>query len=116
MVKNPANLQAVTQAMVQVLHGPTGTARATLAQFELDYTVAGKTGTAQRVSRRGEQALDVNQLPVAQRHNALFIAFAPVEAPRVAVMVVVEHGGSGSAVATPVALRIVDAWLRRNPA
>ncbi|MGE4358940.1 MAG: penicillin-binding protein 2, partial [Lysobacteraceae bacterium] len=116
MVKNPANLQAVTQAMVQVLHGPTGTARATLAQFELDYTVAGKTGTAQRVSRRGEQALDVNQLPAAQRHNALFIAFAPVEAPRVAVMVVVEHGGSGSAVATPVALRIVDAWLRRNPA
>lgn len=115
MVQNPANLQAVTQAMVQVLHGPTGTARGVMAQFHLGYTVAGKTGTAQRVSRRGEQSLDVNQLPFTQRHNALFIAFAPTDAPRVAVMVVVEHGGSGSAVATPVALRIIDAWLRRNP-
>ena len=58
----------------------------------------------------------MSQLPFDQRHNALFIAYAPVEAPRVAVMVVLEHGGSGSSVAAPVALRIVDAWLRRNPA
>lgn len=115
VVTHPANLAAVAEAMVKVLYGPTGSARNVMAQFHLDYVVAGKTGTAQRVTRRGDAALDVNQLPFSQRHNALFIAFAPVDAPRVAVMVVVEHGGSGSAVAAPVALRIVDAWLRRNP-
>lgn len=114
-VASPENLAAVTEAMVAVLHGPTGTARGALAELAPEYLIAGKTGTAQRVTRRSEAALDVNALPFDQRHNALFIAFAPVEAPRIAVMVVVEHGGSGSAVATPVALRIVDAWLRGNP-
>lgn len=116
VVRNPAHLAAVATSMEQVLYGSSGTARGVMRQFDLEYRVAGKTGTAQRITRRGEAALDVNQLPFAQRHNALFIAFAPVDAPRVAVMVVVEHGGSGSAVAAPVALRIIDAWLRRPPA
>lgn len=115
-VAKPENLAAVSQSMVAVLHSPTGTARGALTEFELDYLVAGKTGTAQRVTRRTDAALDVSQLPFHQRHNALFIAFAPVDAPRVAVMVVVEHGGSGSSVAAPIALRIIDAWLRKNPA
>ena len=112
----PANIAAITEAMVAVLHGPTGSARGALAQFEFDYQIAGKTGTAQRVTRRTEQSLDVNALPVNLRHNALFIAFAPVDKPRIAVAVVVEHGGSGAASAAPVALRIIDAWLRKNPA
>lgn len=115
VVSNPAHLAAVAESMVAVLHGPTGTARGVMSQFDVDYRIAGKTGTAQRITRRTEASLDVNQLPFDQRHNALFIAYAPVEAPRIAVMVVLEHGGSGSSVAAPVALRIVDAWLRRNP-
>lgn len=114
-VAKPANLDAVTQAMEAVLHSPTGTARSALATVHPDYLIAGKTGTAQRITRRSEASLDVNQLPFNQRHNALFIAFAPADAPRIAVAVVVEHGGSGSAVATPVALRIIDAWLRIHP-
>lgn len=116
VVSSPAHLAAVAEAMVAVLHGPTGTARNQLAQFDLDYHVAGKTGTAQRITRRTDVALKVDELPFNQRHNALFVGFAPADAPRVAVMVVVEHGGSGSSVAAPVALRIMDAWLRRNPA
>ncbi len=116
IVSRPEHLAAVAESMVAVLHGPTGTARGVMPQFQFDYRIAGKTGTAQRITRRTEAALDVSQLPFDQRHNALFIAYAPVEAPRVAVMVVLEHGGSGSSVAAPVALRIVDAWLRRNPA
>lgn len=115
-VARSENLAAVTEAMVAVLHSPSGTARAALATVKPDYQIAGKTGTAQRISRRTDAALDVSQLPFDQRHNALFIAFAPADAPRIAVMVVVEHGGSGSSVAAPIALRIVDAWLRRNPA
>lgn len=114
-VAHAENLAAVTEAMVAVLHGPSGTARAALAEVKPNYHIAGKTGTAQRVTRRTEASLDVNQLPFDQRHNALFIAFAPAETPRVAVMVVVEHGGSGSSVAAPIALRIVDAWLTKNP-
>ncbi|MCX7564140.1 penicillin-binding protein 2 [Xanthomonadaceae bacterium XH05] len=116
VVDHPEHLTAVAESMVAVLHGPTGTARGVMAQFDLDYRIAGKTGTAQRITRRTDASLDVSALPFDQRHNALFIAFAPVEAPRVAVMVVVEHGGSGSSVAAPVALRIIDAWLRKNPA
>lgn len=115
IVHNLANLDAVTQGMVRVLHGPDGSARKVAQEFQFEYQVAGKTGTAQRVTRRGEASLNVESLPYDQRHNALFIAFAPADAPRVAVMVVVEHGGSGSSVAAPVALRIVDAWLKRNP-
>jgi penicillin-binding protein 2 len=45
------------------------------------------------------------------RDHALFIAFAPAEAPRIAVSVLVENGGSGSGVAAPVARRVIEAWL-----
>jgi penicillin-binding protein 2 len=112
IVKNPANLAAVVDGMVAVMHGPTGTARA----YALDapYHIAGKTGTAQRVTRKSDQAMDVNKLAFSLRHNALFVAFAPAEAPRIALFVVVEHGGSGSKAAAPVARRILDAWLLRG--
>ncbi len=45
------------------------------------------------------------------RHHALFIAFAPFDEPRIAVAVVVDHGGAGSRVAAPVARATIDAWL-----
>ncbi len=105
----PANVDAVVDGMVAVMHGPTGSARA--AAIDLGYRMAGKTGTAQRVTRRGDEALKLEELPFHLRHRALFIAFAPAEAPRIAVMVIVESGGSGSAAAAPVARRIIDAWL-----
>jgi penicillin-binding protein 2 len=114
MVKNPANLAAVVEGMVAVLHGPTGTARAYFADSA--YHVAGKTGTAQKVTRKTDQVMDVNKLAFSLRHNALFVAFAPAEDPRIALFVVVEHGGSGSKAAAPVARRILDAWLLREPA
>jgi penicillin-binding protein 2 len=110
VVKDPANLAAVTAGLVAVMHGPTGTARAVAA--DAPYLIAGKTGTAQRVSRRTEQAIDQRQLAYGQRHQALFVAFAPAEDPRIAVFVVVEQGGAGS-LAAAVARRIMDAWLTR---
>jgi penicillin-binding protein 2 len=73
--------------------------------------MAGKTGTAQRVSRRGTERMNPKDLPYHLRHQAWFIGFAPVEAPEIAVVVLVEHGGSGSGAAAPVARRIMDAWL-----
>ena len=113
-VSTPEHIAAVVEGMVAVMHGPTGTARG--AAQGLTYLIASKTGTAQRVSRKSEASLDVNQLAFSLRHQALFVAFAPADAPRIALMVVVEHGGSGSKAAAPVARRILDAWLLRNPA
>ena len=114
IVENPSNLAAVVEGMVAVLHGPSGTARAYFA--DAPYRVAGKTGTAQKVTRKTDQVMDVNKLAFSLRHNALFVAFAPAEDPRIALLVVVEHGGSGSKAAAPVARRILDAWLLREPA
>jgi penicillin-binding protein 2 len=78
--------------------------------------MAGKTGTAQRVSRQGTERLDPNRLPYHLRHQALFIGYAPAEQPTIALALVVEHGGSGSAAAAPVARRIFDAWMRLSGA
>ncbi|MBB5207435.1 penicillin-binding protein 2 [Chiayiivirga flava] len=114
LVSNPANLAAVIEGMVAVMHGPTGSARA--AAEGVDYLIAGKTGTAQRVGRTSDAQIDINTLAFDLRYRALFIAFAPADAPRIAVMVVVESGASGSKTAAPVARRILDAWLGKNPA
>jgi penicillin-binding protein 2 len=113
VVTDPANVAAVIEGMVAVMHGPTGTARA--AAKDSTYLIAGKTGTAQRISRKTDQQIDVTQLAFELRNQALFVAFAPAYEPRIAVVVVVEHGGSGSKAAAPVARRILDAWLLREP-
>ncbi len=108
MVSNPAHLKLVQRGLEAVLHGPTGTARA-VAQGAT-YRMAGKTGTAQRVSRNRDS--DVQRtLRAGQKNQALFIGYAPAEKPRIAVAVVVEQGGSGSQAAAPVARAIFDAWL-----
>jgi len=102
----------VFDSMVAVMHGPTGTARASAA--DAPYRIAGKTGTAQRIGRTGDQSLDPKRLAEHLRHQALFVGFAPADDPRIALAVVVEHGGSGSLAAAPIARRIFDAWLLRE--
>ncbi|MDZ4380048.1 MAG: penicillin-binding protein 2 [Parvibaculum sp.] len=82
--------------------------------------LAGKTGTAQvrRISRaeRLSGVLKNEALEWRQRDHALFVCFAPVHAPRYAMSVVIEHGGSGSGAAAPVARDIMHEVLKRNPA
>ena len=109
LVHGATNSAAVREGMVAVMHGPTGTARA--AGADSPYVIAGKSGTAQRYTRK--DGGEYNEARVAEnlRHRALFIAFAPAEAPRIAVAVVVEHGNSGSKAAAPVARRVLDAYL-----
>jgi len=113
VVKDPANLQAVQAGMVAVVQGATGSAHRVIG-LDAPYTIAGKSGTAQRVSRSGEESIKVDDLPFELRHRALFVAYAPVERPEIAVVAIVEHGGSGSLAAAPVARRILDAWLLRE--
>ncbi len=106
---SPENLAAVREGLTAALHGPTGTARASAAGST--YLIAGKTGTAQRVGRTGTRSLNPADLPMHLRHRALFVGFAPADAPRIAIAVVAEHGGAGSRVAAPIARKVMDAWL-----
>jgi penicillin-binding protein 2 len=108
------HLQAVVEGMVAAMHAATGTARE--AAQGAPYRIAGKTGTAQRVSRRTEEAINLEDLPFHLRHRALFIGFAPAESPSIALALVVESGGSGARAAAPIGRSILDAWLLRGAA
>ncbi len=103
-----AHLQVVREGMIGTVHGP-GTA--TNIRPGLTYLIAGKTGTAQVVSRRGATAVNPKSLPLNLRHRALFIAYAPADAPRIAIAVAVEGGGYGADTAAPIARKVFDAWL-----
>jgi penicillin-binding protein 2 len=111
-------LRFVRQGMFEVVNGAQGTARhAALADPET--ALAGKTGTSQvrRISR-AERATGVRKnedKPWEERDHALFVAFAPYDAPRYAVAVVVEHGGSGSQAAAPLARDIIAKALELDP-
>ncbi len=103
-------LQLVAEAMRRVSNVPTGTAFGARIR-DPSMALAGKTGTSQvrRITRaeRENRVLRNDELPWEQRDHALFVAFAPTSAPRYAVSVVVEHGGSGSAAAAPLARDIL---------
>ena len=100
--------QDVINAMIATIHGPRGTARRIA---DAPYRIAGKTGTAQVFGLKQEEEYDEEALEYKLRDHALFIAFAPADQPRIALAVIVEHGGSGGAVAAPLARRILDAYL-----
>ena len=103
-----AHLQAVREGMIGTVHGA-GTA--TNIRQGLTYLIAGKTGTAQVVSRRGSAALDPRKLPMNLRHRGLFIAYAPADAPTIAIAIAIEGGGYGADSAAPIARKVFDAWL-----
>ena len=100
----------VIDGMEAVVHGGSGTARQ--IGEGLTYRIAGKTGTAQVVRQTTRTSPDeLESIPWERRDHALFAAFAPIEDPRIAVAVVVEHGGSGSRAAAPLARAIIDHHL-----
>ncbi len=102
------NIDHIIHAMAGVVEDKRGTARRILND---QYRIAGKTGTAQVFSVAQDEKYEVEKLEKKMQDHALFIAFAPVEEPRIAVAVVVENGGSGSAVAAPIARQIMDRYL-----
>lgn len=75
------------------------------------YTSGGKTGTAQAVGIRQNQKYDANKLEEHQRDHSLYIAMAPMEAPTVALAVIVENSGFGAEAAAPIARRVFDYLL-----
>lgn len=111
-IVNMTHWERVRDGMVAVVAGPTGTAARAFS--DAPYTAAGKTGTAQRFSRTGNE-VDTRGLDAAQRHQALFVAFAPVDQPQIALALVMEYGASGSLDAAPLGRQILDAWLAPPP-
>jgi penicillin-binding protein 2 len=109
---NPAHLQAVREGMEGTMQ-PGGTAYS--VGRGSPYLIAAKTGTAQKVSRRGNVSVDPHALPLSLRHQAWFIAYAPADHPTIAVAVMVEHGGFGASTAGPIARKIMDAWILGKP-
>ena len=82
-----------------------------------EYIYAGKTGTSQIRSISEEQRklkLKNKDLPYEQRDHALFVAFAPYKNPRYAISIVIEHGGSGSSGAAPIAKKVIKKVLERH--
>ena len=106
---NDANWDSVIDGMHAVMQGIRGTARAAGANAE--YEMAGKSGTAQVFSVAQEEEYDEEEIDVLLRDHALFVAFAPLDNPRIAVAVIVENGSSGSRVAAPIARQIMDEYL-----
>ena len=109
-----SNWERVVEAMAGVVHAERGTARR--INPDLAYRMAGKTGTAQVFTIAQNEEYDAEKLDKKLHDHGLFIAFAPVGQSRIAVAVVVEHGGSGSSAAAPLARIVIDAYLGDTPA
>jgi penicillin-binding protein 2 len=115
----PAHLALVRAGMEGVTNNKRGTAyRARIEEAE--FAMAGKTGSVQvkRISKaeRERGVIKNEDRPWKDRDHALFVGYAPVDAPRYAVAVVVEHGGGGAATAAPIARDVLREVQRRDPA
>lgn len=98
------HLALVHQGMIEV--NRIGTGRIAFAGAE--YVAAGKTGTAQVIGIRQDQKYDARRIAERHRDHSLFMAFAPVDQPKVALAIIVENGGFGAQAAAPIARRVFD--------
>ncbi|MBI4006099.1 MAG: penicillin-binding protein 2 [Gammaproteobacteria bacterium] len=99
----------VINAMIDVVHGERGTARQ--SGLNAPYKFAGKTGTAQVIGIAQDEQYKKEDVPEELQDHALFIAFAPSDAPKIAIAIIVENGGSGSRSAAPIARQLFDHYL-----
>ena len=106
---NEENWDKVLDAMKDVAHHWRGTAFRIGKKSK--YKIAGKTGTAQVFTVAQDEEYKEDEVPKELKDHALFIAFAPVENPQIAVAVIVEHGGHGGSTAAPIAKKIMDHHL-----
>jgi penicillin-binding protein 2 len=110
----PQHVNVVRQGLWSVVHDANGTGKK--ARHE-HIAIAGKTGTAQviRLQERNGARHQQEQLPEYQRDHAWFVAFAPFEAPRIAVVVMIEHAGKGGSHFATYAKTLIQAYLQRYP-
>lgn len=107
-IKQEQNWQAARDAMLGVVENIRGTAKRIASEH---YRIAGKTGTAQVFSVKQDEEYEEEKVAKKMRDHALFIAYAPIDEPKIAVAVIVENGGHGSSTAAPIARKIMDAYL-----
>ncbi len=108
---SPEYFEIVKTALKGVVHEQHGTG--SRARFK-DIAVAGKTGTAQVVAlkKTEEQNDSEEDIPVHHRDHAWFVAVAPAEKPRIAIAVIIEHGGHGGSAAAPIAAEMIKVYLK----
>ncbi|MCB2169630.1 MAG: penicillin-binding protein 2 [Deltaproteobacteria bacterium] len=107
-----ANLALVKKGLWEVVQGQHGTAR--IARLK-DTDISGKTGTAQVVGREKLEESEEGATVRKYMDHAWFVAYAPSEAPQIAIAVIVEHGEHGSSAAAPVARELVKTYLEGTP-
>ncbi len=116
LFRNQENIKFVQLAMYAATNEPMGTSYRSRIDNK-KYRYAGKTGTSQTkkiTEKQRELDLKQSQLPYKERDHALFAAFAPFENPRYALAVVIEHGGSGSSGAAPLAKTLIKKLVDKN--
>jgi len=116
LYRNPENIKLVLDALYGATNEPMGTSYRS-RHIKEKYIYAGKTGTSQiRTITEEERELKIKNrdLPYEQRDHALFTAFAPYKNPRYAISIIVEHGGSGSSTAAPIAKKIIKKVIDRH--
>ena len=116
LFKNQENIKIIKDAMFSSSNEPGGTSYRSRLE-DKRFTFAGKTGSSQiKKFTEAQREAEVKQenLPYKDRDHALFIAFAPVSDPKYAISVVVEHGGSGSKAAAPIAKKVIKKVLERH--
>ncbi len=116
LFRNPENIKFVLDAMWGSTNEVMGTSFGSRHE-DKKYQFAGKTGTAQVkkiTARHRELELKAKDVPYEERDHALYIAFGPYENPRYALSIVVEHGGTGSSVAAPMAKKLFKLIIDRH--
>ncbi|MDA9604453.1 penicillin-binding protein 2 [Candidatus Pelagibacter sp.] len=116
LYRNPENIKFILNTMFASTNEIRGTSYASRID-DKKYQFAGKTGTSQvkRITEK-ERELDLKtlEIPYNERDHALYIAFGPYKNPRYALSIVVEHGGSGSAIAAPIAKKLFKLIIDRH--
>lgn len=106
----PETLERIRKALADVVKAPGGTGGAARSNL---VEIAGKTGTAQVVEMKGGY-VKTEQLTYFNRDHAWFVSYAPVENPKIAVVVLVEHGGHGGDAAAPLAKKVIEKYIERQ--
>jgi penicillin-binding protein 2 len=105
-IRHWENIINAMQLVVNDIHGT-----AHRLSYRLPYSIAGKTGTAQVFGLKQDEEYKEEEISKKLRDHALFIAFAPVEDPQIAVAVIVENGGHGGSTAAPMVRKVMDQYL-----
>jgi penicillin-binding protein 2 len=116
LYRNKENVKFVLDAMFRSTNEVYGTSFSSRIE-DPKYQFAGKTGTAQvkRITKEERELnLKTSQIPYKERDHAWYVAFGPYNNPRYAVSILIEHGGSGSATAAPIAKKLFKFVIDRH--